>query len=165
MEKYIPAAITLISGFLGAWLGSVIALSRFRKERAFDRQLDWYERMIRALYDLAQKIDIALTFQDESKPDPKHLITVWRDVQKAHLTLEKLSQEAALYGSKDAHERAVAIMSTVQKVANETAGFDPFCVEADELPDAIELIRTLPDLLSDAAKPIAAEARRHLGIS
>jgi len=51
----------LVAAFLGSAIGAIAALSRFKRERAFDRQLDWYERMIRALHDMALRIDIAVT--------------------------------------------------------------------------------------------------------
>jgi len=164
-EKLAAAVVSLISGFLGAWLASAIALSRFRKERAFDRQLDWYEKMVRALYDMAQRIEIALTFQGEPQTEIDHLRNVWRDVQKAHLALEKLSQEAALYGSDDARQKAKAIIKKVQDVADETGAFDPPSVDDKTIDDVVTRIEKLPEHLRKAAEPIATEARKHLGMS
>lgn len=38
--------IGFLASLLGAWLGAVFALRRFRREHQFDRRLDWLERQI-----------------------------------------------------------------------------------------------------------------------
>jgi hypothetical protein len=59
------AALTAAAGFLGSWVGAQLALLSFKRQRAFDKQLDWYERADKSLQELIEKIEIALTFQDE----------------------------------------------------------------------------------------------------
>ena len=44
----------LITAFLGSIVGTYTVLYKTRKEKAFDRQLDWYEKMIRATHNFAQ---------------------------------------------------------------------------------------------------------------
>jgi hypothetical protein len=39
-----------LMGFIGSWLGAQIALLSFKRQRAFDKQLDWYDRATRALH-------------------------------------------------------------------------------------------------------------------
>lgn len=161
-----PAATiiaALIAAFLGSLLGAVFAFSRFKKERAFDRQLDWYERMLKAIYELAQRIEIAATFQSELKTNREHLVKVWRDVQLAHLDLDSCANQAALYGSAEAAQLTTKIASSVQKVANEMDAFD-VQVPPKTRHEKLELIERLPDRLRSEAKPLAREARRHLGL-
>jgi hypothetical protein len=38
--------IGLLASLLGAWLGASFALRRFKRERRFDRRLEWFERQI-----------------------------------------------------------------------------------------------------------------------
>jgi hypothetical protein len=90
------------SAFLGSAIGAVAALSRFKHERAFDRQLDWYERMIRALHDMALRIDIAVTFKDDPSTSREVLFQVWEKVQTTQIELERLVSEAPLYASREA---------------------------------------------------------------
>src|SRR5436190_23949019 len=99
----------LVAAFLGSAIGAIAALSRFKRERAFDRQLDWYERMIRALHHMALRIDVAVTFRDDPKTSPEDLNEAWDKVQRAHIELETFASEAPLYGSRDATNRARSI--------------------------------------------------------
>jgi hypothetical protein len=107
----------LIAAFLGSIIGAYAALLRFRQERAFDRQLEWYEKSIRSFHNMAEKIEIACTFQREPRTDASHLERVWRDVQAAHLAIDRLALEALLYGSGDAEKLTRSVADAVQKVA------------------------------------------------
>ena len=152
----------LIAAFLGSWVGAQVALLRFKKERAFDRQLDWYERMIRGLHHMALRIDIAVTFKDDPTTSPELLTRVWREVQGAHIDLEAVANEAPLYGSQDATKRAARISEAIQKVAEKTEAFDP--VNHDLTKKQVQQIVDLAEELRRASKPLALEARTHLGI-
>jgi hypothetical protein len=133
-------------------------LQQQRDTRAFDKQLDWYERMIRAMHSMAQKIEIAATFEEEGG-DKEHRARCWRDVQGAHLGLESLGAEANLYGSNEAAKKTARILTSVQDVANETEAFD-----AEFAGENIGRINRLPEKLRKAAEPLALEARKHLGL-
>jgi hypothetical protein len=139
-----------------------MALTRFKKERAFEKQLAWYEQMIRALHFLAERIEIASTFQDEKDVAPERLFDVWQQVQGAHIDLEAAINEAVLYGSVEAARRCARISKVVQDVADETEAFD--LAKHPEVVANLPLIDELPDKLRGTAKPLAEEARRHLGI-
>jgi hypothetical protein len=152
----------LIAAFLGSWVGAQMALTRFKKERAFEKQLAWYEQMIRALHFLAERIEIASTFQDEEGTAHERLVDVWQQVQGAHVDLEAAINEAVLYGSVEAAKRCARIAKKVQDVADETEAFD--LANHPEVVSKLPLIDKLPSELLQTAKPLAQEARRHLGI-
>jgi hypothetical protein len=156
------ALYALIAAALGSWVGAQVALSRFKKERAFDRQLDWYERMIRALHHMALRIDIAVTFKDDPTTTRNLLTEVWEKVQTAHIDLEKFASEAPLFGSQEATKRTAQISDEVQKVADKTEAFDPVNHRLTE--QQMDGIVRLTGKLRHATKPLADEARRHLGI-
>jgi hypothetical protein len=129
-----------------------------------DKQLDWYERAARAPHGLAEKIDIAGTFQDEPKTPQKVLQGVWSDVQRAHLELDRAAQDAALYASDLALEQLSRINKVVQKVANETEAFDPPRIDKVNQEKCMSAIYALPEKLEKARGPLLVEARRHLGL-
>lgn len=173
-------ALALILAFVGLWINKRLELfkseqtrlnkleeqtqalkhelQKQRDTRAFDKQLDWYERVIRALHDMAQKIEIASTAQEEGD-DEEYLDEYWEDVQKAHLELSTLTDEAELYGSKKAVETTKNILNQVDEIADKTDVFD-----ANFTKQNLELIDSLPNKLRKAAKPLAIEARKHLGL-
>jgi hypothetical protein len=61
---------------------------------------------------LAEKIDIARTFQEGPTTRKKVLQGVWSDVQRAHLELDRAAQDAALYAS----DLAIEQLSRINKV-------------------------------------------------
>lgn len=158
LKLFATIGAALIAAFIGSWFGANQALSRFKKERAFDRQLDWYEKYIRALHDMSQKIEIANTFEEEGD-DAEHRIRCWRAVQGAHLGLSLLSNEAKLYGSDEAIQQSKRIIKRVDDIAYETDAFDPKTAKKH-----LEVIYSLSEKLNKAAEPLAHEARKHLGI-
>ena len=144
----------LIAAFAGSLLGAVTALSRFKRERAFDRRLNWYEQAIEALHDMAQKIEIARTFQEESGTDDALLDQVWRDVQAAQLALENIGHKAALYGSNQAMKITKKILREVQEAANETEAFAFRAIKEQEQAAKLLLIDGLSTKLAKAAMPL-----------
>jgi len=153
MQPVATVIAALIAAFIGSWIGAFAALSRFRHERAFDRRLDWYERTIRAFHDLAQKLEIALTFQEENAPEDT-LVHVWRDVQHAHLVFDTVTAEGELYASAAALRRTRSMVAQVQESADLTDAFDLRGVRghSDALHSAAQRLRK-------AASPLAQEAR------
>jgi hypothetical protein len=90
------------------------------------------------------------------------LAQVWQKVQRGHIELERLVSEAPLYASREAAKRSDRISGDIQKVADETEAFDPVNHKLTE--EKMELILGLTEKLRRAAKPLAIEARRHLGM-
>lgn len=54
---------TIITAFVGSWFGTRLGLEKFKRERGFDRRLDWYERMIKILYQASTDLAVAKTFE------------------------------------------------------------------------------------------------------
>jgi len=161
-QTLVSLGSALVAAFFGSWFGVLTAMTRFKKERAFDRQLDWYERMVRSLFFMAQRIDIATTFLEDPAEDPAVLPEVWERVQTAHLKVEEFANEAPLYASADASKWSADIRDAVQDVANKTKAFDG--ASRTLTKKQIDLIERLSEKLVEAANPLAMEARRHLGI-
>jgi hypothetical protein len=57
----LASLIAAFAALMGSWVGARVTLLRSMEERAFDRKLDWYERMIRVLHHMALRIDVAVT--------------------------------------------------------------------------------------------------------
>jgi TIR domain len=147
----------------GSGIGEIVAVSDIKRDRAFDRQLAWYEKMIAALHHLAERIEIASTFQEDNKSSHELLAEQWEKVQIAHIQLEESANMAGLYGSAEAVRNCARISKVVQKVAEETEAFD--LANHPEAVAKLELIDALPPKLREAAKPLAKDVRRLLGIS
>jgi hypothetical protein len=158
------AALTAVAGFIGSWVGAQLALSSFKQQRAFDKQLDWYERADKSLQEMIEKIEIALTFQEEQGIPAADLKGNWIAVQGAHLRIDRIASQAPLFASPVATKQISSAAALVQMVADKTEAFDPPSIkEGKKRVEALELIDTLPDKLRKMQKPLTIEARRHLG--
>jgi hypothetical protein len=95
------AVLTGLLGFVGSWIGAQVALINFKRQRAFDKQLDWYERAVIAIHAVAEKIQIASTSERNNEPAEKRN-EQWRDVQMAHRVIDRVGLEAPLYATDKA---------------------------------------------------------------
>jgi hypothetical protein len=165
--SYVPlyaAAFTAVAGFLGSLFGAQIALLNFKSQRAFDKQLDWYERADKALHDMIESIEIAITFQEEENTPAEQLNRAWVSVQRAHLHIDRIAEQAPLFASSTAAAQASSVAALVQSVADDSEAFDPLQIKPPKRrAEVLDLINDLPDQLRNARKPLIAEARRHLG--
>jgi hypothetical protein len=169
------AVLTGLLGFIGSWIGAQIGLTNFKRQRAFDKRLEWYERAFGAVHSMAEKIQIACTSEANKEP-PEKLNEQWRDVQLAHRVVDRVSLEAPLYGTYRAIAQMKKIARTVQEVADKTEAFDPpkFPKSAggqegeEGKPSSQELldeIEWLGEHLEKSLPALVGEGRKHLGIN
>jgi hypothetical protein len=170
-NPYIPLFSSIISpvlsgllGFAGSLIGANFALTNFKRQRAFDKQLDWYERAAKAVYSLAEAIDIACTFQAQPNTSVEVRKKSWTYVQRAHLQIGRIAQESRFFGSTEAIARMDEIDRFVQKVADKSEAFDPPKVEKSKRDEIVEDIFRLSDRLNKACSPLIAEGVLHLGL-
>lgn len=160
MDELTKSAIGIVSGFVGAIAGAFVARWQARRQKGFERQLDWYEHQIAAMHDMAQAIEIACTFQRETADLPL-LQKLWRDVQGRHLALDTLMNQAPLYASDAACKAVTKLEEVLDEAANETEAFDLAKTANEKL---LELMDGLATSLRKRSRPLAKEARAHLGI-
>lgn len=170
-SPYIPLFSSVITpilsglfGFVGSVIGANFALTNFKRQRAFDKQLDWYERAAKAIYTLAEKIVVACTFQDDPSTPVEIRKKVWIAVQRAHLQIGRIAQEARFFASAEAIAQMDEIDRFVQKIADKSEAFDPLSLERSVRHDVVEEIYRLAERLNKACSPLIAEGVSHLGL-
>ena len=95
-ENILTAVLTgVIASAITGYLGVLYASKQFRAQRAFDRQLEWYERTVRTLSTL-----ISL---DHSAEKRGRIIS--EEIQKEFLNLERCVNEAILYAEQSTYEQ------------------------------------------------------------
>jgi len=91
-----------LTALVGAWLGAQMALGRFKRERAFDRRLDWYERMARRLQQLNSiSWEMATTLR---KMEPTRYIELAAQAQTAAREFDNVVAERYIYAKRTASE-------------------------------------------------------------
>jgi surface antigen len=166
VASFIAPAATIIAalfgGTAGAWIGAQLALNKFKRERAFDRRLDWHESMIKFLLDMAGKISIACTIEQDiqrgTEPQSRRP-SLWIPVQLAHVELTQRALQGAMYATSGGVKLMDSTMHEVQKVADQTQAFYE-TVAYLYLGAIAPLITTL----RQAAGELATEGRSHLGL-
>jgi hypothetical protein len=163
-SAYLPAVLSGILGFVGSLIGANFALRNFKRQRTFDKQLDWYERAAKAIYSLAERIEIACTFQAESGTSEEDLKKLWTDVQTAHLRIGRVRHESRFFATAEAIVHMDNIYDRVEEVAYLSETFDPPKIVEAKRKKALKEIFELIEWLTEACSPLIAEGVSHLGL-
>lgn len=102
MNTLVTVLLSAFGALLGAWAGARAAFDRYRSERSFDRQVDWYERAARAVGACIDTLDAALFLEKQSRFDEAD--EYWLRM-KAHLMeLGGVAAESDLFAGLAGHE-------------------------------------------------------------
>jgi hypothetical protein len=124
-----------------------------------EKQVQWFERAFKSIRLLAEKIQIASTFE-ENNADAGKLAELWQRVQSAQLRLDEAAEESHIYATEPAKKQVIKIAKEVQRVANKTQAFDPPLIPKKKREGALEEIYELSVYLQDELPSFAVEARR-----
>lgn len=102
MLSVIQALVAGLFALSGAWFGATLALNRFRRERAFERQLDWYERVSRSLMEVSRLIT-SVTIAGE-REDDNEAARFWEEAKPSWKRLFEIQAEAPLYASQAGYD-------------------------------------------------------------
>src|SRR4030095_9958546 len=99
VESILTGIITgVLTGGITGYFTALYAMRQFKAQRAFDRQLDWYERTARAL---GTFVDLNEQYTAEA---PGRKIT-FEEYQKGMRSLEQCVNEAILYADPASYEQ------------------------------------------------------------
>lgn len=149
-----------IGAALAGYLGVRFALSKIRRERAFDRRLEWIERMLRELHHTSTAIAMAMASENKSEEEQEE---AWSKVWILGESLLPLSGEKDLYATPQAFAAIRGCMRDFQVVALTQAAYR---IEQDthvrrELKSM--MVQCLISMRA-AGYQLALEARSHLGL-
>lgn len=149
--------IGVITGGITAFVGLLFALRQFRKQRAFDKQLEWSERTIRALSGVSHGYE---QFRRMISLGPQHEVvrTAQRNLLASIADLKRCTFEAILYGDQKSYEQLQRLYEKSEsRVANKAEPeADKAALEADDPP--------LMELINEVALAISKPTRKMLGL-
>jgi hypothetical protein len=117
LAQFVATVVASAAGSLGAAaLGYRYALARFRRERRFDRQLEWYERATKAFIEAANRINWAIASEEIGLPEDEQR-KCWIAAHESLLALQGLEPEAALYGLPSGYEAVAEAVSDVAAIS------------------------------------------------
>ena len=146
---------SLVAAYLGSWRGAKTALSRFKQERAFDKRLDWYEGVARALADLKLSIEIARTFEEDPEEPIDAKLREWGKTQQKYIELIKVEGVSALYAPEDIRQVLEKLRERCDEIADRSNGWHP--------PEMHKHMAALDDLIEriDGAMLLHVKTFRH----
>jgi hypothetical protein len=96
----------VFTGVITAFFGLLFALKQFKAQRAFDRQLEWYERTIRALGRFTQDWEqLALLEKHDVRVGDKRATVAQKDILATLVELKACMFESMLYGDQKSYEQ------------------------------------------------------------
>jgi hypothetical protein len=141
----------------GAWGGLWLAIGKHKKERAFERSLDWYERMFRAMESATQSIDGALQYEEHGLDALAD--EVWGVIEGQFETINSLA------GERDMHASQAAFDAIGECILSLSATVDQHAAKARSNPKGARSAAAAKSqwLLRGTTRVLADEVRRHLG--
>jgi hypothetical protein len=148
-------SLPFVTALIGAWLGGAIALGRFKKERGFDRRLEWYERAFRELNSLGWRMaKVTYLYSRDRRAEAEALFIESREeLTSFALTLA----EGDFYATR---EGAAAVRQLVDEINRQ--GALHYAAKTQGLSVDESAARALGSLLDTTAFAIARDARRVL---
>ncbi|MFG0313531.1 MAG: hypothetical protein ACF8LL_05025 [Phycisphaerales bacterium] len=150
-----------VGTLLAAGLGYRYALARFRRERAFDRRLEWYEGAVRILVGAANSINWALAGKQIDVPEDE-IRKAWSAAYEELLKLRGLEIEAQLYATRAGHRAVEDVVETVTTLAKAMMYVGERSDDKWSVPSRLFEIEY--KLLLHAAATLASDVREHLGL-
>lgn len=146
--------------FVAAWLSFRYALSRFQRERAFDRRLAWYEKAVTALLGAYDRINWALA-ADVTQATPEVTRGAWSEAYEALYRLHSLAAESELYASNDAVQVLRDVSGEVVFLARATTAQ---LAKQKDRARFEQLMGIAGKMLRHAAATLSSDVRVHLGL-
>jgi hypothetical protein len=108
----------VIASAITGYFGVLYAFKQLRAQRAFDRQLEWYERTIRALGRFSTIHRELLLLPQIKNPQ----FNLMKEAQEAVVELEKCLSEAVLYAEQQSYEQLNATVIRWQEIVLKSEG-------------------------------------------
>jgi hypothetical protein len=105
VNTIIAVLLSAFAALIGAWAGARAAFDRYRSERSFDRQVDWYERAARAIGACIDTLDAALFLEKENRLDDAD--QYWPRMKEHLMQLAAVAAESDLYAGLSGHKALV----------------------------------------------------------
>jgi hypothetical protein len=135
-------------------------MAKFQRERAYDRQLAWYERATAVLLSAARKLSWAIGADNAHMSEPVRA-KAWEEAIEELLSLRALEIEAEMYASSGSYAALREAIDDVLTVA-ETAPTIERAGQYSAVPPRGQLFVISFKLLYNAASRLAADVRAHL---
>lgn len=155
-------ALTTVSALLGAWAGAAIALGRFKKERAFDKRLQWYDEAVQALYRASNTLSVAVySTRNLVEVNSSAINKAW---DEHHLALDGLAilvWRGEVYATKTGLLELKTIMDQISSLSRSMPWRNNYTEFTEqELYDW----ERIANLYNEAARLLAFDVRKHLGL-
>jgi hypothetical protein len=154
--------LTTLSALLGAWVGAHIALRRFKKERAFDKRLQWHDDVIQALYEASNTLSVAVHgTRNIINVNPTSVSKAWNEHHAALDGLAVLVWRGELYATRDGLRKLLLATGNISSLSRSM----PWRMNPSEFTEQdLQKWDQIAAFYLEAAKSLASDVRKHLGL-
>lgn len=150
-EILVPFLSSSLGALIAGYLGVRFGVARLRRERAFDRRLEWYEKVVRTIHDVVTKGEMVFHIPDEATRQQ-----FYQEMSGAVARFGALTAEAKLYCSKIGYHALSHALGELARIAPSFSSPDP-AVAYQAQQESVEILLTASDAL-------AADVRGQLGL-
>jgi hypothetical protein len=123
----LPALTAIVGSTFGGWLGTQWALTSYRKTKAFDRQLEWYERMARMLQRIGVRLEMALSYLEKNETASAQ--SYFEELRDLTDVLSEVASERSLYAKEASYHAIGKLLQTTNHLGEQRSK------ESDEAAD------------------------------
>src|SRR5262249_23671016 len=149
VESILTGIITgVLTGGITGYLAALHAMRQFRAQRAFDRQLEWYERTVRALGTLSHLSSARFNVT-------ANLTEAFEEFKKGEANEEQCVEEAVLYAEQSSYEHLQEMQSTFREIKWRFHRGDPI---------SVQILTTQHTVLNNTLIELTKPVRKMLGL-
>lgn len=164
MDRYAELWRFLLTGggaLIGAWFGARLSVVRVRRERAFERQLEWHEQITDALNRVRLDLAHLVVLARNPAVQAERLTEQWLAAIDGIHGFVSVASKAEMYAARDTGRRLLAL---IHDLVNIGRGIGRAPDDDAEFRAHIERYVAAIPLVSEAASALASDVRRYLDI-
>jgi hypothetical protein len=159
MDLLTIALVAALGALLGAWAGARAAFDRYRSERSFDRQVDWYERAARGLGNCVDVLQAARFLEDEGRRE--EAAEWFSRMGRCLMRLGLIATESDLYAGQNGH---TTLTNTVHEL-NRIDRLSKVEARTDQIAARTAMADRMLPVLRNCRFVLANELRGHLKLA
>jgi hypothetical protein len=136
LESVFTAVLTALGALIAAWMGTMLGLRKFRKERAFDARLEWHRKLAETAKILRNRTRAFLAFKRGGTP-MEVVLPLVQELGELSFTFQELAEQASLYATNRTYSEIRDVLEEMTKVSQAYANYEEHSKETIEQSQAM----------------------------
>ena len=123
IESVITTILTALGALFAAWIGTMLGLRKFRKERAFDARLEWHRKLAETARILRNRTKSFVAFKNAGTP-MEAVMPLMQELQELSFQFQELAEQASMYATSSTYSEIKKVLDEMTKVAKLYAKYE-----------------------------------------